>query len=105
MQISRLCCNSSGVFPNITMSLAKSNKIISKASMSSSLFSSPEHAQGELLGSMIVRRPSSVRRPFTFSCLHSSGRIFASIIIKLGQDAYLVDSSDEFEHGSSRMRN
>jgi hypothetical protein len=28
------------------------------------LFSSPEHAQGELLGSMIVRRPSAVvRRP------------------------------------------
>jgi hypothetical protein len=55
------------------------------------IFSAPEHAQGELLGSMIVRR-SSVVHLFTFCCQHSSGRIFASIIIKLGQDAYLVDS-------------
>jgi hypothetical protein len=68
------------------------------------IFSSPELAQGELLGSMNVRRPSSVR-PSTIACEHSSGRIFASIIIKLCQDAYLVESSDEFEHGSSQMKN
>jgi hypothetical protein len=36
---------------------------------------------------------------------YSSGYIFASIIVKLSQDAYLVYSSDEFEHGSSRMKN
>jgi hypothetical protein len=39
------------------------------------------------------------------NCKHSSGHIFVSIIIKLGQDAYLVDSLDELEHGSSRMKN
>jgi hypothetical protein len=33
------------------------------------------------------------------------GHIFASIIIKLGQDACLGDSSDEFVHGSSRIKN
>jgi hypothetical protein len=31
--------------------------------------------------------------------------VFASIIIKLGQDASLGDSLDEFEHGSSRIKN
>jgi hypothetical protein len=36
---------------------------------------------------------------------HSSGHIFAPIIIKLCQDAYLGNSSDEFEHGSSQMIN
>jgi hypothetical protein len=70
------------------------------------IFSSPELAQGELLGLVNVRRPSFVvRRTSTIACEHSSGRIFASIIIKLGQDAYLGKSSDEFEHGSSRMKN
>jgi hypothetical protein len=35
----------------------------------------------------------------------SSGHIFASIIIKLCQDACLGNSSDELEHGSSWMKN
>jgi hypothetical protein len=67
--------------------------------ISKRLFSSRELAQGELLGSVNGRRPS------TIACEHFSGRIFASIIIKLGQDAYLVKSTDEFEHGSSLMKN
>jgi hypothetical protein len=37
-------------------------------------------------------------------CQHSRGHIDDSIIIKLGQDACLGDSSDDFEHGSSRMK-
>jgi hypothetical protein len=62
--------------------------------------------QGELLGSLNVRRPSSVgRRPFTFVCYHSSGHSFYSIIIKLCQHACLGNCSDDFEHGSSRMKN
>jgi hypothetical protein len=31
--------------------------------------------------------------------------MFASIVIKLGQNACLGDSSDEFEHSLSRMKN
>jgi hypothetical protein len=42
----------------------------------------------------MIRRPSTI--------INSSGHIFASIIIKLCQDAYLGNSSDEFKHGLSR---
>jgi hypothetical protein len=74
--------------------------------ITSVLFSSPELAQGELVGSLNVRRLSSVvRRPSTLVNKLSSGHMFATIIIKLGQNAYLVDSSNEFQHGSSRMKN
>jgi hypothetical protein len=51
------------------------------------LFSSPELAQGELLGTLNVCCPSSVVRPHLF--VNTSGHIFASHIIKLCQDAYL----------------
>jgi hypothetical protein len=36
---------------------------------------------------------------------HSTGHIFASIIIKLYQDAWLGYNSNELEHGLSRMNN
>jgi hypothetical protein len=38
-------------------------------------------------------------------CLHSSGYIFDSFVIELGQDACLVNCSDEFEHGLSQIKN
>jgi hypothetical protein len=63
------------------------------------IFSSPELAQGELLGSVNVRRTS------TIACEHTSGHTYDSIIIKLCQDACLVNCSDEFETGSFQMEN
>ena len=38
-------------------------------------------------------------------CLHSRGHIFSQIIMKLGQDVGLNEVSEEFEHGSCRVKN
>jgi hypothetical protein len=40
-----------------------------------------------------------------FSCLHSSGHIFAPIVMKLGQDHCPNDFSSEFKYGSSGSKN
>ena len=52
--------------------------------------------------SAFVRRPLSVRRPFTFPCLHSSIDKYQPISTKLGQNVYDHKISDNFDYGSDR---
>ena len=39
------------------------------------------------------------------ACVHSRGHIFSPIIMKLGQNVYLDEFSDELENGSCRLKN
>ena len=38
-------------------------------------------------------------------CVRSGGHIFSWILMKVGQDVYLDDISDEFENGSRGVKN
>ena len=51
----------------------------------------------------VVRRVSSIIN--FLACVHSRGRIFSPIIMKLGKNVCLDEISDEFQNGSGRVKN
>ena len=69
------------------------------------IFISPDH---EVLRVSYYDHSSSVRpsvrRPFTFPCLHSSIYKYKPISTKLGPNVYDHKISDEFDYGPNRTR-
>ena len=51
----------------------------------------------------VVRRVSSVVN--VLPCVSSRGHMFRPIIMKLGQNVFLDENPDEFENGSSWVKN
>ena len=83
-------------------------KIVNQAEHVHDCFiSSPEHEV--LMVSYCDRAVSGVRRASSvvnfLPCVRSRGHSFGRILMKVGQDVYLDEISDEFENGSCGVKN